>query len=195
MCVWKVIDISECDLVGGEDLALVIRGKIVEKLMFDAGKNDFLPTPIPHHLIPFPFRLALRIRFDLDVRLPVAPDPAEDVGEDLGGVLLIVTAFAPGVVHVVAGPGEAAFHHLVRHPPVAAVEVIVASAALEEDAEGLGLEFADEHGQLIGTVNADVGADAGEHTAEAIRAMPGDHEGADAAAAVASDGGVIRIGA
>jgi hypothetical protein len=44
-------------------------------------------------------------------------------------------------------------------------------------------------------VDADVGADTGEDAAEAVGPMPGDHEGADAAAAVAGDGGLIGVGA
>ena len=49
-----------------------------------------------------------------------------------------MAAFAPGAVHVAAGPGEAVFHHLFRHPPVAAVEVVISSAALQENAKGVG---------------------------------------------------------
>ena len=37
---------------------------------------------------------------------------------------------------------------------------MISGATLQEDAEGLGLEFADEDGELISTMNADIGKDA-----------------------------------
>src|SRR5688572_21187334 len=110
-------------------------------------------------------------------------------------MFLVVAAFAPGVVHVVASPGEGAFHHLVGHPPVAAVKVVIARAALEENLDGLGLELPDEYGKLVAPVDADISADAREDSAETVGPVPSDHEGGDAAAAVAGDGGVVRVGA
>ena len=107
----------------------------------------------------------------------------------------VVTAGAPGVVHIVAGPLQGSLHRLIGHPPVAAVEVVVVLAALEVDAQGLGLEFAHEDGELVGTVDADVGADAAEDAPEAVGPVPGGHEGADAAAADAGDGGIVGVGA
>jgi len=52
--------------------------------------------------MPLPLRFILGAALDLYRGRPVAPGPAENIGENLTGVLLIVAAFAPGVVHVVA---------------------------------------------------------------------------------------------
>ena len=57
-----------------------------------------------------------------------------------------VFAGAPGMVHLITGEGEGAFHRLVGPPPITAVLVVVIGAVLEKNADGLGLEFTDKGG-------------------------------------------------
>ena len=77
---------------------------------------------------------------------PVLPEPARGVGENLGRVLTVVAAVAPIVVDLVAGEAQGAFQFLIGHPPVAAVDVEVVRAVLEEDADRLRLIFSNQGG-------------------------------------------------
>ncbi|MFO0007554.1 MAG: hypothetical protein ACK559_41210, partial [bacterium] len=77
-------------------------------------------------------------------RRPAAPQPFHGRGKHLRGVLAVVAAVTPGVSHLVAREGEAALDGLIGHPPVAGVDVEIVGAILEEDAERLGLDLADE---------------------------------------------------
>src|SRR5205814_1130796 len=116
---------------------------------------------------------------------PVFPKPAHGVREESSALLAAVAALAPYVVHLVADESEGALHHLVRHPPVAAVDVLVRAPVLEEDADRLRLIFADEGRVAVRAAQADVGADGAEDAAELVRSFPGGGEGADGAAAPA----------
>ena len=119
---------------------------------------------------------------------PILPEPAHGVGKDLGGVLAVVSAVAPGMVDFVAGKDQRAFHFLVGHPPVAAIDVLVVAAILQEDAERLGLILADQRRVDVAAAQADVGADGAEDAAKSIGPFPRRGEGADRPAAAAADG-------
>src|SRR5215510_5079183 len=108
-------------------------------------------------------------------------------------MLDVVSAVAPGVVDLVASEGESAFHLLVGHPPVASVEVQVVLAVLEEDADRLGLELANQRRIVVAAAQADVGADRAEDAAKGVGPLPRRREGADGPAAGAADTAVIAI--
>ena len=105
-------------------------------------------------------------------RGPVFPEPAHRVGKDLGRVVAAVPAGSPFVVDFVAGERERAFHFLIGHPPIAAVDVQVGAAVLEKDADRLGLELADQGRIDVAAAQADISADRAENTPERIRAAP-----------------------
>ena len=73
---------------------------------------------------------------------PIFPEPAHGVGKNLGGLLTVVPPVAPGVVDFVTGEDEGPFHFLIGHPPVAAVDVQVVAAVLQENADRFGFILA-----------------------------------------------------
>ena len=58
---------------------------------------------------------------------------------------------APRVVYLVAGKCQRTFEGLVRHPPVAAVDILVAVTVLQKDAQTLGLELPHERMNAVAT--------------------------------------------
>src|SRR5882757_4413295 len=78
---------------------------------------------------------------------PVAPEPAEGVGEDGAALLAGVAAVAEDELIIVAGEFQGGGHVLGAEGPVAVEVVEVVAAVLEEDADGLGgFNLADEGG-------------------------------------------------
>ena len=77
---------------------------------------------------------------------PVFPEISHRIREDRRGVLAGVSAVAPDVLDFIAGKLERAFHGLIRHPPVTAVDVEVVGAVLKKDANRFRLVLADEIG-------------------------------------------------
>lgn len=135
------------------------------------------------------------VEVDGDGRFAVVfPEPGEGFEEDFVAFLAAVAAFIPAVGVFVAGEFESALHRLVGHPPIAAVDVEVIFAILEEDAEGLGFGFADEGGVVISSAEADVGSDHGVNAAEVVRPFPGGGEGGDGTGGSAAEGAVIGVG-
>ncbi len=124
---------------------------------------------------------------------PVFPEPAHGFGKDFGGVAGVVGAFTPGVIDFVAGKAEGAFHFLIGHPPVAAGDVLIVGAVLEEDADRLGLVLADPGWVVVAAAEADVGADGAEDAGEGVGAFPGGGEGADGTAGGAADAAVVAV--
>ena len=55
-----------------------------------------------------------------------------------------MTALVPGMGHLVAGKAQRVFHLLIGQPPIAVGELEVVGPVLKEDADGLGLDFADQ---------------------------------------------------
>ena len=108
-------------------------------------------------------------------------------------MLAVVTAVAPVVVHLVPGEDQRSLHLLVGHPPVAAVDVQVGAAVLEEDADRLGLELADQSGIVVAAAQPDVSADRAEDAAKRVGPLPRGGEGADRAAAGTADGAVVAV--
>src|SRR5262245_35466388 len=104
-----------------------------------------------------------------------------------------MATLAPGVLDLIAGEGEDPLHLLVGHPPVAAVDVQVLRAVLEEDTQRLGLIFADERGIDVAAAQAHVGADGAEDPAERVGTLPRRSEGTDGTAAGARDRAIIRV--
>jgi hypothetical protein len=125
----------------------------------------------------------------------ILPEPAQRGGEDRRAVVVVVPGLRrPGVVHLVARVAQGGEHVGVGGPPVARVAVEVLAAALEEDAQRLGLCQADERRGVVAAPQADVGADAAEDATEGIRLVPGGVEGAEGAAAAAEQHHAVAIG-
>ncbi len=99
-------------------------------------------------------------------------------------------ALAPRVVHLVARKPQSALHLLVRHPPVAAVDVLVRRAVLQEDADRLRLGLADQRRILVPAPQPDVSADRREDARERVRPLPRRRPRRDGAGARAADGAV-----
>ena len=112
---------------------------------------------------------------------PIAPQPAQRVGQDRGALDVVVAPVALDEADVVARVLEGARHRLVPDPPVAAVDVQVTAAVLEEDADRPRLGLADERRIRVPRAQPGVGADERQHAPERIRPAPGHGEGADAA--------------
>lgn len=93
------------------------------------------------------------------------------------------------VIQVLQGGG----HLLVAERPVAVGIVEISPAILQPEAEGFALGGADQVG--VGVAAADVGerSDGGEDLAELVGALPGDGEGADAAAAGSADRALVGV--
>jgi hypothetical protein len=105
----------------------------------------------------------------------------------------VVSFGAPHVLDFVSGPGESAFHGLVRHPPITAVDVEVAVAVLEEDAKRFRFGLANERVIAVATAQTDVCSDRGKDAAKIVGALPGSGERADRAAAAAADATVVAV--
>src|SRR6185503_11452414 len=103
---------------------------------------------------------------------PVLPEPAHHIGKDFRGVLAVVAALAPYVVHVVAGEDERPLQFLIRHPPIAGVDILVRAAILEKNSDRLRLVLADERWIVVPAAQTDIGADCAEHAAKRIRPLP-----------------------
>src|SRR5262249_30412145 len=129
----------------------------------------------------------------LDGRRPILPQPAHGIREDLRGMLAVVATGAPGVVDFVAGEGQGALHLLVRHPPVAAVDVLIAAPILEKDPKRFRLDLANQCGIDIAAAQPHISADGTEDAAEGVRPFPGCRERADRAAAGAANAAIIAI--
>src|SRR6185503_8736169 len=71
------------------------------------------------------------------------------------------------------------------------VDIEVARAVLEKDADGLGLGLADEGGIARAAAEVDVGADAAVDAGEGVGPFPGHREGGNRAAAATPDGAVV----
>src|SRR5204863_7239311 len=91
-----------------------------------------------------------------DGRLPIAPEPAQCRGQDRGPVVGVVAAVALDEADVVSGVIERAGQGLVGDPPVAAVDVEVASAVLEEYAQGARLRLADDRRIAVAAAQAGI---------------------------------------
>ena len=100
---------------------------------------------------------------------------------------------APVVVDLVAGEDQGPLHLLVGHPPVAAVDVQVGAAVLEEDADRLRLVLADQRRIDVPAAQADVGADRAEDAAERVGPLPGRGERGDRPAAGPGDAAVVAV--
>ena len=142
-------------------------------------------------VVPLGAGLALRRR---DRVFPIAPQPAERVGQDRGALDVVVAPVSRDEADVVARVLEGAGHRLVPDPPVAAVDVQVAAAVLEEDADRPRLGLADEGGVHVTRAQSGVGADERQHAPERIGPVPGHRERADASGRGAADGPEARIG-
>ena len=98
-------------------------------------------------------------------------------------MLDVVPPFAPRVLDLIAGELERPFHLEIRHPPVAAVDVLVVAAIFEEDPDGPGLVLADQRGIDIPPAQPHIGANAAEDPLEGVGTLPRRGEGADRPAA------------
>ena len=92
---------------------------------------------------------------------------------------------------VVTGVGQGALHGLVGHPPIAAVDIVIVGAVLEENAESFRLGLADEARIAVAAAETDVGADDAEDAGKFRGTFPRRGEGGDGPAAGAADGAVV----
>src|SRR5688572_13079900 len=100
---------------------------------------------------------------------------------------------APCVLHVVAGEDQRPLHLLVRHPPIAAVDVQIVLAVLEKNADGLWLHLAHQCRIIIAAAQTDISADAAEHTTKPIGPFPRRSPRANRPAARAANRAVVWI--
>ena len=171
--------------VGEEDLALGVHGGAL-------GETVTLADELPALAGDQERAEALEGRAaGLDGLRPIVPEPADRIGEQLRAVFAVVAAVAPDVAMVVTGVGQGALHGLVGHPPIAAVDIVIVGAVLEENAESLGLGLADEARIAVAAAETDVGADDAEDAGEFRRTFPRRGEGGDGTAAGATDGAVV----
>src|SRR4029453_8551695 len=124
-----------------------------------AGKQDLLQL--------------LRAEPGLHRRGPIFPEPLHGFRKELRSVLPVVASLTPFVVHFVAGESQRPLHFLIGHPPIAAVDVLIGTAVLQENSDGFGLILADQRGIDIAAAEANVRADGAEHAPETIRPLPG----------------------
>ncbi len=106
----------------------------------------------------------------------------------------IVAFGAGGEPDVVAGVFERHGHGLVGEPPGAGVNVLVVGPVLEKDADGLGLDDADQVGQPVGAAEVGVATHEAEDAAKRVGTFPGGVEGGDTAGRRAGNGAVVRVG-
>src|SRR5215475_2056213 len=123
------------------------------------------------------------------------PQPAQAVRQNRAPVPVAVEAMSKLEFEIVLGEGQRFSHLLVGQGPVAMQIVEVVFAVLKEDADRFRRSLADQRRIIVSAFAqrrpaGDVGkaADPRQNFAELIRALPGDGEGADAAAADAADG-------
>ena len=126
-------------------------------------------------------------------RRVVFPQPTECVREDASGLFAVVASGAPGLLKFVAGELEGAVHVEVGDPPVATIDILVVRAVLQEDAQRLGLGFANEDGIGVATSQSDVGADGAEDPPKQVGAFPGDGEGGNGSTGGAGNGTAIGV--
>src|SRR5262249_740937 len=124
---------------------------------------------------------------------PVFPKPAHGIRKKRCPMFAIVRAFSPDVLDLISGKRKRTLKGLVRHPPVAAVAIIIIRAVLQKDSNRFRLVFADERGVSIAPTQSHVGSDGAENAAELIRTFPGRRESADRTARRTTDGPVIAI--
>ena len=105
-----------------------------------------------------------------------------------------MAALVPGVAHLVAGNVKRLFHLLIGQPPIAVGEFQVVGAVLKEDADGLGLDLANQDGIDIAAAMRAEAAHVAEHAAEGVGTLPGRRKRADSAAAGAGDGPIVAVG-
>src|SRR5437867_3139454 len=117
----------------------------------------------------------------------ITPEPAQGLGENSGGVLLVVAAIAPGVVHVITRELKRRKHFLIREKPVASVIVQIVGAILKEHSDRPGFRLANQRRIIVASAEAHECADAGEDPAKGIRPLPRCGKGADGPAAGASN--------
>ena len=122
---------------------------------------------------------------------PATPKPCKHFRKQLRGVLAVVATVAPRVPHVIPGEFERPLHRLIGHPPVAAVDVEVVRAVLQEYPQRLRLNLADERGIGVASPEADIRADATVDTGKGVGPFPGRREGRDRTAGGAADRAVV----
>ncbi len=112
---------------------------------------------------------------------PVAPEPAQGIGEVGGHAFAAVEAGGPFKVVVVTLIGESAGHEFVGSGPVSIGVVEVVLSAEQVNTQGFGFDLTNQGGVSMTAAQIDKAADPTEDFAKAVWAFPGDGEGADAA--------------
>src|SRR6185437_1546270 len=104
---------------------------------------------------------------------------------------------APGMIDLISGEGQRAFHLLIAHPPVAELQAAgpaIAAAILEKNTQRLGICLPDENRIAIAPAHADVGTDHAVDAAKRVGTLPCNGEGPDAAGAASHHAAIIGIG-
>src|SRR5947207_8307581 len=110
-------------------------------------------------------------------------------------MLAVMAAIAPVMINVVAGEFEGGKHLLISEKPVAAVNIQIVAAVLQENADGLRLGFADQGRIVVAAAQADISPDAGEDAPESIRPLPGCGKGANTTATRTGNRAVVAVSA
>src|SRR5689334_10249353 len=97
------------------------------------------------------------------------------------------------MLNFVTGECQGPLHHLVRHPPIATINIEIIGAILQEYADRFGLELANKRRVNLATSQSHVRPDGAENTRKCIRPLPGGGEGADGTTAGAADATVIPV--
>src|SRR5829696_2680853 len=105
----------------------------------------------------------------------------------------IVPAIAPGMLDVVPSKDQGAFHHLIGHPPVTAIDVLIARTVLKINPDRFGLSLANQCGVNVATAQTDISPDAAKDPPKRIGSFPGGGERADRATARPGDAAIIAI--
>ena len=126
---------------------------------------------------------------------PIAPEPAEGVGEFWGHAFAAMETLGPFEMMIVVVKGEGFGDEFVGGGPVAEGVVEVILPAEKINAEGFWFGEANDGG--VGVAAADIGeaADPREDFAELVGAFPSGGEGADASGGTACEGDVLGLGA
>ena len=111
-----------------------------------------------------------------------------------GDIPAVMPVAAPDVIHFVARVGQGTLHFLVRHPPIAAVDVQIAAAVLQEYADRLGFRLADQCGIFVAAAQTDIRSNCTEHPRKGVGPLPGHGERADGTAAGSADAAIISAG-
>ncbi len=194
------IRIKNCDFSIETDLiGLVVRHIVEEDLAICIGRRPFAEFVTLRDELPAlagnQYFLERRIFRNscFHRRGVILPEPAHRIGKDSRGLLVVVPAIAPNVLHLVAGKGKRPLHGLILHPPVTSVNIEIIGAILQEDTDRFRFKPSNKGRVNIPSAQADIGANRTEYAAEFNGPLPGGSKGGDSSTGESADGAVIAV--